>query len=270
MRLPLPQFSGYDRPESHIGEVIATATTEFISQCLEPEDLSFPVILPRGVPRKGPGGGTFGVVVALSLLVLAGLLYAERAGSFTGPVFLTAGAVTVVLLGLAIIVAGLRGRTAGGLGALAVVATLFLLPAAALHSTDPDWDWDVDWDNGSNAVGDLEHVPTDVATAEEGFSMGAGDSRVDLTQVPLSGGTVEVPLQLGAGELTVIVPEGAAVTASIDVLAGEVSWLDETQTAGVPGSRSTTYESPAVRDGAEPDLVLDINVGAGSVRVMEG
>lgn len=48
MRLPLPQFSEQNRPEAHIGEVIATATTEFIAQCLEPEDLSFPVMPPFG------------------------------------------------------------------------------------------------------------------------------------------------------------------------------------------------------------------------------
>ncbi|HBL13894.1 MAG TPA: hypothetical protein DD379_21365 [Cyanobacteria bacterium UBA11162] len=44
MRLPLPQFTLGDRPDHHIAEVIETATTEFLAQCLEPEDLSFPVM----------------------------------------------------------------------------------------------------------------------------------------------------------------------------------------------------------------------------------
>ena len=44
MRLPLPQFTLGDRPDDHIAEVIETATTEFLAQCLEPEDLSFPVM----------------------------------------------------------------------------------------------------------------------------------------------------------------------------------------------------------------------------------
>ncbi|HEY9675627.1 MAG TPA: HAS-barrel domain-containing protein [Waterburya sp.] len=48
MRLPLPQFAAGDRPEHHIAEVIETATTEFLAQCLEPEDLSFPVMPPFG------------------------------------------------------------------------------------------------------------------------------------------------------------------------------------------------------------------------------
>ncbi|MCU0547740.1 MAG: hypothetical protein MUC48_00190 [Leptolyngbya sp. Prado105] len=44
MRLPLPQFSTQNRPANHIAEVIETATTEFLAQCLEPDDLSFPAM----------------------------------------------------------------------------------------------------------------------------------------------------------------------------------------------------------------------------------
>lgn len=48
MRLPLPQLAGRDRNPAHIAEVIETATTEFLAQCLEPEDLSFPAMPPFG------------------------------------------------------------------------------------------------------------------------------------------------------------------------------------------------------------------------------
>jgi hypothetical protein len=48
MRLPLPQFAAQQRPVNHIAEVIETATTEFLAQCLEPENLSFPVMPPFG------------------------------------------------------------------------------------------------------------------------------------------------------------------------------------------------------------------------------
>jgi HAS barrel domain len=48
MRLPLPQFATQNRPSNHIAEVIETATTEFLAQCLEPEDLSFAVMPPFG------------------------------------------------------------------------------------------------------------------------------------------------------------------------------------------------------------------------------
>ncbi|RCJ40201.1 hypothetical protein A6770_10670 [Nostoc minutum NIES-26] len=48
MRLPLPQFANSDRHPNHIAEVIETTTTEFLAQCLEPEDLSFPPMPPFG------------------------------------------------------------------------------------------------------------------------------------------------------------------------------------------------------------------------------
>ncbi len=56
MRLPLPQFATGNneallqavRHPNHIAEVIETTSTEFLSQCLEPEDLSFPPMPPFG------------------------------------------------------------------------------------------------------------------------------------------------------------------------------------------------------------------------------
>jgi len=43
MRLPLPQFRPVRQPD-HIAEVVVTSSTEFTAQCLEPENLSFPIV----------------------------------------------------------------------------------------------------------------------------------------------------------------------------------------------------------------------------------
>lgn len=48
MRLPLPQFSSQNRHPGYIAEVIETATSEFLAQCLEPDDLSFATMPPFG------------------------------------------------------------------------------------------------------------------------------------------------------------------------------------------------------------------------------
>ena len=48
MRLPLPQFTSSDRHPDRIAEVIETTTVEILAQCLEPEDLSFPIVPPFG------------------------------------------------------------------------------------------------------------------------------------------------------------------------------------------------------------------------------
>lgn len=42
MRLQLPLFDRSDRDPAQFAEAIETSTTEFLAQCLEPEDLSFP------------------------------------------------------------------------------------------------------------------------------------------------------------------------------------------------------------------------------------
>lgn len=44
MRFPLPQFTAQNRSPDHIAEVIETATTEFLAQCLESDDLNIPVM----------------------------------------------------------------------------------------------------------------------------------------------------------------------------------------------------------------------------------
>jgi hypothetical protein len=48
MHLSLPQFASKERHPNHIAEVIETASTEFLAQCLDPEELNFPVMPPFG------------------------------------------------------------------------------------------------------------------------------------------------------------------------------------------------------------------------------
>ncbi|NCT89599.1 PspC domain-containing protein [Cellulomonas sp. APG4] len=220
-----------------------------------------PVALPRRRP-SGPGATTTGVVTALTLLALAVLMYLEREGSFDGPVLLTAGAVGIVLAGLAVVVSGLRGRTSGALGWLAVVGVLIVGPGLAI--ADHEWGWY----GSSTGVGDLDHTPTTVAQAERGYSIGAGEARVDLTEIPLDDTPVEVPISVGAGDVTVLVPEGSDYAADVRIFAGEIRWLDDSFSRAGAGD-TLELESPAVERGAEPEIVLDISVGAGTVTVEE-
>ncbi|MBD1912592.1 MULTISPECIES: HAS-barrel domain-containing protein [unclassified Leptolyngbya] len=48
MRLSLPSSTPQTRPADQLGEVIETATTEFLAQCLEPEELNFAAMPPFG------------------------------------------------------------------------------------------------------------------------------------------------------------------------------------------------------------------------------
>ncbi|GAB4369938.1 MAG: hypothetical protein Kow00121_10240 [Elainellaceae cyanobacterium] len=66
MRLPLPQLNAANRQPNHIAEVVETSTTEFLAQCLEPDDLSFAVMPPFGSWVKAideeSGNQIYGVV----------------------------------------------------------------------------------------------------------------------------------------------------------------------------------------------------------------
>lgn len=247
------------------GPTMYPAPTSLVPPTAYPMTTAYPVA-PTALPRpvrpvtRGPGAAGLGVVVALGLLVLAGLLYAERVDAFDGPVLLTAGSVMVILAGLGIVVAGLFGRSSGGLGALAIMSCLALVPIAAVDYSG--------W-GATTAVGDGTYTPRDVAAAEHGYSIGVGDVELNLTDVPVTGPVVAVPVHLGAGDLTVVLPEGGAYTARVRVMAGQLTWLDDVTIDGVGSNGWRTFESPAVQDGATPDIQLEVTVGAGTLRVVE-
>ncbi|GAA2719628.1 PspC domain-containing protein [Cellulomonas aerilata] len=224
---------------------------------------------PPPKPRvQGPGVGAVGAVVGLTLLALAGLLVADREGVLAVPVALTALGIGIVLAGLAIIVSGLRGRSSGTLGFLAIVGIVAAVPTSVLTTQDEGIFFG-DGDRIDVASGSTWR-PTTVEEAARGISVSFGDVDVDLTDVPLDGGTVRVPISLGAGDLTVTVPEGIAVTGDIGVTAGQAVWdVDgESRTAGFSGGTSEQYGSDEAASGPV-ELALEIRAGAGDVRVVE-
>ncbi|WP_431838382.1 PspC domain-containing protein [Cellulomonas sp. Y8] len=218
---------------------------------------------PPRPPRRGPGAAVTGVVVALILIGLAALLAADRAGVYDGPVAAVVVGGGLALVGLAIIVSGLRGRTAGGLTALAIVGIVVAGPAAV--ADDARWgDWDR-WDNGSGPVQSIDTAVTSRAVAERGYSFGVGDATVDLTGVPLTDDTLTVPISGGLGDVTVIVPEGAAVVADVNSGAGNVTWKVDgknERSDGVGHDRTFTSEAMSGREDAEIELTVEVGVGS--------
>lgn len=226
-----------------------------------------PAPKPRGPVVKGAGPVTVSIVVGVSAIVAAVLLALSRTGDFTGPVLLTSLGVLIGLSGLATMVSGIRGRSTGALGGIAILAILAAGPTAAWHSLDL---------NISEAqgvvMGDENYAPTSVATAEKGFAMGLGNWVLDLSEVPLTPGTtVTVPATFAAGELTILVPEGSAWTAGVRLNAGSVKVVagdDLHGSDGVSGSERR-YSSSAVEDGASPTLDLSVSGLAGQIRIEE-
>lgn len=217
--------------------------------------------------RRSAGLPWVGSVVALGLLTLAGLLIAQRTTDFTGPVVATAAGVTVVLAGLATIAVGLRGRRSGGLTAVAIIAVLIAGPAALGERSD----WTspglshAQQVNGSSTV-----TVSDRAEAARGVRAGVGNTRIDLSSVPMDASTLEVPLWLAVGNYTVVVPHGTAVTATVDLGAGSVSWrLDGgTDQANGVGISQRNFANQAASSGTS-QLHLRISMGTGDLTIEE-
>ncbi|WNB86071.1 LiaF domain-containing protein [Cellulomonas sp. ATA003] len=187
------------------------------------------------------------------------------------PLGLTGLAIGIVLTGLAIMIAGLRGRSSGTLGFLAIVGILAAIPVALVTGSDERVGFLGDSGRFRVSSGEV-WTPMTADEARDGISTGFGDLTVDLTQVPLGARTIDVPISASAGSLLVVVPDDAAVTGDIALTAGEIRWdVDgrELHTGFSPGI-STQFRSDEVQDGdGDVDLAVRITAGAGEVRVVE-
>ncbi len=252
-----------------------------------------PAYTPRP-PRssRGPGGAAVGTTLGVIMLAGALLLAAHRlnSGSYLpdGVEFMAAWlGIGTVVLGVAILVSGLRGRTSGVLGFFAIVALLFGFGYVAVaESVDPRWVDDavvsgreiegLVTDNNNPGAATITEGTITVETireAENGFYVRWGDPTIDLSQLNLSkiepGEPVVVPIQLGAGAAVVIVPEDVPVEANASVAAGTVQWNVDDQDRSASGVGSDDYfaSDEVGDDGAV--LSLQIEAGAGEVVVSE-
>ncbi|GAB2452716.1 PspC domain-containing protein [Xylanimonas ulmi] len=239
---------------------------------------------------RSAGAGTVGVVFGLLLLTGALLLAQQRSGltlpwPFNGgfePILAWVGA-ALVIVGAAIVVSGVRGRSSGWLGFLAIVGLVVAVPWSIGTSGDTfplshiSRDVHGNWrgvEGRGVAVGEGTFTPRSVSEAERGFRVQFGDATIDLSSLDLSEATtddpVEVPIQLTAGDLTVVVPPDSAIEADVRLLAGQIVWDvdDETRTLSRVGSTTAYLTSDeASDDGAT--LRLLVSAGAGNVTVTE-
>jgi phage shock protein PspC (stress-responsive transcriptional regulator) len=220
---------------------------------------------PPKSPRRGPGAALTGVVVAVILLGLAGLLAADYAGVYDGPIAAVVVGGGVALVGLGIIVSGLRGRTAGGLTALAIIGMVVAGPAT-LFGDEDRWDWD----SNDRPFRSYDTTVTTRDAAENGYSFGIGNAVIDLTEVPLTDETLVVPIDGGVGDVRVIVPDGTAVTADVTSGAGNVEWLlDGTRQVSDGVGHDRRFSSEEMADARQAQIALTVDVGIGSITIEE-
>ncbi len=202
---------------------------------------------PPPVPARsraaGPGPVAVAVALSLCLFAGAGVLLADRAGLTDGHVVVTIAGVSLGILGLGVLVSGVRGRRSGVLGGLAILVAVLAVPAAVVANVVPSWERVVVSGDGP-LVGDVRWRPTTEREAASGYSLGVGSAVIDLTDVPLDGAAptpVEVPIDVAIGSATVVLPSDVPVRVTTHLAAGEIrSRLAGDWTRGPTAGRGAT------------------------------
>lgn len=185
------------------------------------------------------------ISTGLALLVGGGLLalhYIEAIDLGTHANAVVAAAAAVVL-GLSVVVSGLRGRSSGTMGFLAVVALL----AAGVFGLAPASNNYVIWSSAT-------WHPSTIEAAETGYTTLMADGTLGLEgfedQAPLDEEAV-IPVNVAMGSTTVVVPDDVPVEVRSNLLMGSVDfesagaeegdgiWNPTQQTfnAGAPGEK---------------------------------
>ncbi len=166
-----------------------------------------------------------------------------------------AGWVLVLIAGLIVLWMSRREKKRRGI-VVAVFAFTGLLVAAIATATVVAFAWfDISLGDG---VGDRTYQPTSIDNLHQKYKLGAGNLRVDLSQIGPVTKETHVSASVGAGELKIIVPPNADVKVTAHAKVGELFVL---------GGGHDDGKNAAVRVGQGP-LVIDAKVGAGRIDVV--
>ena len=185
------------------------------------------------------------VAVSLGLALVAGAGVAVWAQQAELPVAVLGIAAAVVVLAVATIVAGIRGRESGGLGLFSTIGVVALVVTGVLPSGTQ-----------LTVIGGTTWRVDDVGRgAERNYAMVVGGPTLDLRALEESDGGGRVNLWLGAGGATVLLPTDAPVRVQVSGIGygveTEPDRSGEDSLGGVLGT--TTVENRAARTAATDD-----------------
>jgi hypothetical protein len=164
--------------------------------------------------------------------------------------YLLPAAVIVIGVGL---IADSRGPTHGGLVALGIILTLFLLIDVSVSTFN--------FTTGDTVIGPSTQSPATVADLED-YGIFAGELTVDLSEVAFPVGETEVNASAFAGSVRIIVPDDVTVELNARTFAGEIRALGKRSEGLGPRLDETFTGSDTGRI-----LVLDVSTFAGEIEV---
>ncbi|WP_327220131.1 PspC domain-containing protein [Streptomyces cyaneofuscatus] len=214
---------------------------------------------PPAPAPAAPGPRPIGGIVFLAALVAGGLGTGVSWDQQPLGTALQIGLVAALaVFGLGLLVSSALGRTGFGTVLLAMV-TAVLLAGATMLPKEISTDW-----------ARQEWRPAEVAAVQQGYELGSGDARLDLSGVVVPPGeSVRTRLEVGAGRAAVVVPEGVTVKVRAEAGLGEIR-LEEGQRVQVRiNSDQTSERTLPPPKGAAPagTIELEVEVGVGQVEV---
>ncbi|VXC70901.1 Phage shock protein C (PspC) family protein [Arthrobacter sp. 9V] len=214
---------------------------------------------PAAPKKKGPGPAIVAVSAGAALLA-GGTLKALDAGNVIelgnsgNAVVWAAGA---AVLGLGILVAGLRGRTSGFLGFLAVAALII----GGIFNVVPR--------NGDRfTFHDVNWAPTSLEQARQGIDVTGAQGRLDLREIALKPPLISevlIPVDATASNVTVIIPDDVPVEVRADMTFGNLNERGSDRGGRLQDQR-TLYNTE--KPGA--NLVVEIDGTFSNVTIQEG
>ena len=197
--------------------------------------------------------GFAGGLLVLGLALVSGVAahqVATAAGWAGNPTAIGIAA-AVGVLGLAIVIAGLAGRRAGGLAFFTIIgmAAAIATTAAPTGLTQPF------------QAGDQKHVVTTLA-GDTNFQLGLGQMTVDLSSATDYAKTPASPdvvtATMGVGQLTIVVPKDVPVTVNARARLGEV---DAPAGTTASGSTMRMMDDPSRVGRGGPDIAETLTLG---------
>jgi phage shock protein PspC (stress-responsive transcriptional regulator) len=215
--------------------------------------------------RSAPSRRINRITVGLALLTFAVLQIIGRSADWSAPVSLVAATGALAVLAVGVIVTGLTGRRAAGLGGVGILLAIIVLSYSAAD--------DAGVRTGQNVAvaGTQEWRPATLDAAEQQFNLGVGEATLWLTDPGITtaasrGNPVDVSARIGAGHLVVVLPDDVPAQVRVSMGAGEIVNPDGT-TREVKGQHSGAVENVATGPAGAPVLVVDVQQGVGQLEL---
>lgn len=271
--------TGFTAPST---EPPATGSTEVVTYAESPSQLSTEVMKTRQMhshsgatasegspepsgpaPVRDDGPSTIGRImvwfaIGTSALIVFSTLFVVSAGTTAlfGGVPMAA---LVILLGGAMVFAGLRGRRQISLWLL-TAAIAVTLPMAAVSIADLRVD---------GSYGDIKETPLSIVDIpDEGYKLAAGSSVIDLRSLDFESRPVSVSVETGMGLTSVIVPDQICVMGSVRGKAGVINFRG-VERNGVDVDLTSQHGMKLVPGNRTPAVLLDGEFKLGAFEVVD-